>query len=81
MKNTSATKSIIKHGGVYGWRHKNVYICLYIYSSVDGSYSITDMIEAIFNLEDTFRSWTMSLEFMTGSCIILGINLIDYLKA
>ncbi len=39
------------------------------------------MIETIFELEDTFRSWTVSLEFMTGSCMILFINLINYLRA
>jgi len=39
------------------------------------------MIEALFELEDTFKEWTVSIEFLSGSFIILGINLINYIRA
>jgi len=79
------TSSIIKYmssesGGIYG-RHQSLFSSFIIYNNIIRYYVGGSMIETLFELEDTFRSWTVSLEFMTGSCMILFINLINYLRA
>ena len=67
-------------GGLNG-RYKNVYLCFYLYYNTNGYCSSNNMIEALFELEDTFKEWTVSIEFLSGSFIILGINLINYIRA
>ena len=62
-------------------RYKNVYICFYLYCDINGCCSGDGVIDSLFALENTFKEWTVSLEFMTGTCMILVINLIDYLRA
>jgi len=39
------------------------------------------MIDEIFRLENVFKDWIVSIELITGYSIVLGINLIGYLKA
>ena len=38
------------------------------------------MVEEIFKLEDAFKDWIVSLEFLLGSCLIITINLLTKVK-
>ena len=77
VMNTEPFKSGYSHALSIG----DVYLCFHSNGNNNGNSCVNNMIDELFRLENMLKEYTVSAEFLLGSCLIFCVNLVDYLKS